>query len=162
MADKFSVTDIFLHDESPLTPRHAVGAIILNSDGHVLLQLRDNIEGIFFPNHWGCFGGAIEPDETNIDALYREIKEELSITIKKEEIEPFITISFDPTMPSKEKIGRYFFVVRLSNETIDNIQLTEGKDFSFFPPDEVMKLTNLAPYDRFGLWLYFNQNRLSE
>ena len=37
----------------------ACAAIILLEDGRYLLQLRDDIESIWYPGHWGCFGGAV-------------------------------------------------------------------------------------------------------
>ena len=42
------------------------------------MQLRDDIPGIFYPGHWGLFGGAIEKDENFEEALIRELSEELS------------------------------------------------------------------------------------
>jgi nucleoside triphosphatase len=39
-----------------------------------------------FPGQWGFPGGGIEPNEKMIDALRRELKEELGIEIK--EIKP--------------------------------------------------------------------------
>ena len=55
----------------------AVKAII-NCDRKVLLQLRDEKEGIFHPGYWGLFGGEVDEDETPSDALCRELVEELS------------------------------------------------------------------------------------
>lgn len=53
----------------------AVGAIILNEDGHVLLQRRtDN-------NQWGLPGGAIDPGEEISEALIREVKEETGLDV---------------------------------------------------------------------------------
>lgn len=50
-----------------------VVTLIIYKDGKVLLQKRtDN-------GAWAIHGGAIEPGEKYIDALYREIKEELNI-----------------------------------------------------------------------------------
>lgn len=50
-----------------------VVTLVIYKDGKVLLQKRtDN-------GTWAIHGGAIEPGEKYIDALYREIKEELNI-----------------------------------------------------------------------------------
>ena len=56
----------------------AVAGIIVLEDGRYLMQLRDDIPGIFYPDHWGLFGGAIEKDEDFEEALIRELGEELS------------------------------------------------------------------------------------
>ncbi|MGA7803419.1 NUDIX domain-containing protein, partial [Bradyrhizobium sp.] len=62
----------------PLRPGNAVAAIIV-VEGQYLLQLRDAKRGIFFPSHWGCFGGGIDPGETVEQALARELEEELDL-----------------------------------------------------------------------------------
>ena len=34
----------------------AVAGILVLEDGRYLMQLRDDIPGIFYPDHWGLFG----------------------------------------------------------------------------------------------------------
>jgi 8-oxo-dGTP diphosphatase len=51
-------------------------AILLYQD-QFLLQLRDDIPGIAYPGCWGLFGGHLEPQETPIVALKRELLEEI-------------------------------------------------------------------------------------
>lgn len=52
--------DYFIHQEGSLTPAHAAAAVIVFEDGSYLMQLRDQKPGIFYPGHWGLFGGAID------------------------------------------------------------------------------------------------------
>lgn len=162
MNDKFAVSDVFINAAVPLAPKDAVAAIILNEKNHVLLQLRDNKEDIFFPNHWGCFGGAIEPGETPYDTVIRELGEELGMTFDPALIEQFIRISFSPKATSKRDVERYFFIVRMRSDAMKEIRLGEGRAFDFFAYGDAMRLANITPYDKFALWLYFNQNRLTE
>jgi 8-oxo-dGTP diphosphatase len=54
----------------------AAGAFLLR-DGEVLLGLRAPHKT--FPNCWDMFGGLIESDETEVEALIRELDEELGI-----------------------------------------------------------------------------------
>ena len=56
---------------------HAVKALIYRKDGSMLLQQRDDIPGLAFPNTWTWFGGLVEPGENLKDALHRELTEEL-------------------------------------------------------------------------------------
>ena len=55
----------------------AVALAMLQREGRWLLQLRDDIDTIIYPGHWGLFGGHLEPGETAIDAVHRELQEEI-------------------------------------------------------------------------------------
>ena len=68
---------------------HAVKAIIYRSDNKLLLQKRDNNPKISYPLHWNLFGGEVEIGENLIDALYRELKEEIEYVPKSIEKEIF-------------------------------------------------------------------------
>ena len=57
--------------------------LILNKKNQFLLQLRDKNKNIKSPNHWCLFGGLKKKDETYIQCINREVKEELNITISK-------------------------------------------------------------------------------
>ena len=56
----------------------SVALAMLHRDGRWLLQLRDDIDSIIYPGHWGLFGGHVEPGESSADAVQRELKEEIS------------------------------------------------------------------------------------
>ena len=56
----------------------SVALAMLHRDGHWLLQLRDDIDSIIYPGHWGLFGGHVEPGESPTDAVQRELMEEIS------------------------------------------------------------------------------------
>lgn len=58
-----------------------VAIAILSQDGQVLMQLRDNIPNIIYPGYWGFFGGHLEPGETPMEALKREIQEEINYAV---------------------------------------------------------------------------------
>ena len=55
----------------------AAGALFLNKDGKILL-----VEPTY-KDHWGMPGGTVEDDESPADGCVREIKEELSLDLKK-------------------------------------------------------------------------------
>jgi len=52
-----------------------VRAVIVNKAGEILLQQRTDT-GL-----WGLPGGAVEPDETVLEALKREVSEETALTV---------------------------------------------------------------------------------
>ncbi|PSB28458.1 NUDIX hydrolase [Stenomitos frigidus] len=66
-----------MKDETSQEQRHRVAIAILHQDGKFLLQLRDDIPGIFYPGHWALFGGHIEPGESPDEAMQRELREEI-------------------------------------------------------------------------------------
>ena len=53
--------------------------IIENTEGEVLLLLRDNKSTIVFPNHWTLIGGKVEEGETPEMAAHRELVEETGL-----------------------------------------------------------------------------------
>ena len=55
--------------------RCCVGALILDQQGRLLIQRRAPDRKLL-PNCWDIIGGHVEPGETLIDALAREIREE--------------------------------------------------------------------------------------
>jgi len=59
--------------------------IIIDSKNRVLLQKKDS-DYPLGSNKWSLFGGGIEKDENAMDAVQREIKEEIGISFNKEKI----------------------------------------------------------------------------
>src|SRR5438094_242679 len=56
-------------------------AAVLTVDDRYVLQLRDNSAAIAFPGHWGLFGGEVKQGETPLEAIRREIHEELTLDV---------------------------------------------------------------------------------
>ena len=52
--------DYFIRADGPLKPSDAVAALQVREDGRYVMQLRDAKPNIFYPDHWGCFGGAVD------------------------------------------------------------------------------------------------------
>jgi 8-oxo-dGTP diphosphatase len=57
--------------------------LLFDRGGRLLVYLRDDRPEIPFPNHWDLFGGHLEAGETPEQALVREVREELGITLKE-------------------------------------------------------------------------------
>ena len=72
--------ECFVGTREPLRAADAVAALLILDDGRYVMQLRDTLPTIFYPDHWGCFGGAVGEGETPLAALKRELQEELEYT----------------------------------------------------------------------------------
>jgi 8-oxo-dGTP pyrophosphatase MutT (NUDIX family) len=149
----------FLTDQHPLRGEDAAAAIIVTDGGRYLLQLRDDIPRIFYPGHWGCFGGAIGPGETPREALQRELFEELEFADPAGE--EFITFDFDLTRLGHGRKFRAFYEFNVGEAQIARFVLHEGAGMRAFAPDELFALPNVTPYDSFALWLHFARRRFA-
>lgn len=77
---------------------------------------------------WGYFGGEIEKDETPIQAVIRETKEELQIDVRANELKYFGT---SITMWNERKNIRYMFLYHTEQEKFDVLEGKGGHWFSF-------------------------------
>jgi 8-oxo-dGTP pyrophosphatase MutT (NUDIX family) len=145
---------------APLRPGNAVAAVIV-VDGQYLLQLRDAKPGIFFPAHWGCFGGGIDPGETVEQALVRELEEELGARIGTGNMRYFSRFEFGLDFAGLAPIWRVFYEVALSMKEMAGLSLGEGSDMRLFPAAAILThQISLTPYDAFALWMHINRSRL--
>ena len=150
----------FLTDRLPLTGGDAAAAIIIVPDGRYLLQLRDDISGIFYPGHWGCFGGAKSEGETALDCLRRELAEELDYTVGK--CREILQFGWDLTTTEGApiRLRRIYFEIVTTTEVIDKLRLGEGAAMKLLTAEEIFARANVTPYDSFALWLHFAHGRI--
>ena len=108
--------------------------------GKYLFCLRDNKSNIPNPNCWSLFGGGIEPGETPLEALKREIKEETNIKIYN--IQLLASQNF--TLHVKNKpytITGNIFLANTDAE-LNDIKLYEGQKVDYFTIDEIKNMKN--------------------
>lgn len=153
--------DPFLDDDTLLHPGTAVAAILVAPDRRYLLQLRDGKRGIFFPGHWGCFGGALEATDADFEAgLRRELREELQLHLSPGAVAYFTNMTFDLAFCGVGVIERTFYEATLSDAQLAGLRLGEGSALRLFSAREALSEPRLTPYDRFALWLHASRNRL--
>lgn len=94
----------------------AVGAIFMSEDtGRIMLNQRS--EHVPYGNYWGFIGGKILEHELPVEALIREIHEEIGYNIPKlNDIIPF-----DVYITKDKKFRYYSFVIFVSHEFIPEL-----------------------------------------
>jgi 8-oxo-dGTP diphosphatase len=107
--------------------------ILMNNEKKFLLCLRDDKPTIPFPNHWSMLGGGAEQDETLIEALKREIKEEIDYDLNS----PIIFLGCFEDLSSKHTV--YVYKSKI-NKKLDELKLTEGQRLGYFNFEEAMQL----------------------
>jgi 8-oxo-dGTP diphosphatase len=83
----------------------AVALAMLEREGRWLLQLRDDIDSIIYPGHWGLFGGHLDPGETASEAVHRELQEEIAWS-PSVPLEPWFSDDSSPRVPRKAQRAR--------------------------------------------------------
>jgi 8-oxo-dGTP pyrophosphatase MutT (NUDIX family) len=153
--------DTFLDDDRPLAPSDAVAAIIVGADGRYLLQLRDDKPGIFYPGHWGCFGGAIEKSDASVEeALLRELAEEIGVDLGRGALQHFSTVAFGLEFAGLGVVRRTYYEARIDERQAASLRLGEGSRLGFHAARDALGMLRVTPYDAFALWLHANRARL--
>jgi 8-oxo-dGTP pyrophosphatase MutT (NUDIX family) len=135
----------------------AVAAILVDVDERYLLQLRDDLPHIWYPGHWGAFGGSVEPGEDELAALRRELEEELEF--KLTEARELVRFDFDMRHLGLKKYFRSYYEIVVNTAQARSLVLHEGAEMRWFASAEALKL-RLVPYDSFALFLHNQRRRL--
>ena len=108
------------------------GSVILlvNSQGKIAWQLRDNRPDVSYANHWGLFGGWREMDESPEQTIIREINEELAFSLDLSKLQ-YIRRHCDGDIVS------HVFLYPITDE-MDAAQLLEGQRLEFVAPGDLM------------------------
>jgi 8-oxo-dGTP pyrophosphatase MutT (NUDIX family) len=143
--------DYFLA-EGRLAPADAVVALIVVDGSRYLMQLRDQKPGIFYPGHWGLFGGAVDDGETAEAALARELTEELRLPL--ENTRYFTEFTFDFSFAGFRRVYRRYFEVPVAGQALKSTVLGEGSDMRAFSAQDILAMPRVVPYDAFAIWLH--------
>jgi 8-oxo-dGTP pyrophosphatase MutT (NUDIX family) len=146
---------------TPLRPGDAVAALIeVEGDGY-LMQRRDARADIWYPDHWGLFGGGIEPGEDPVAALARELREELELEIDTGAATFFVRFDFDLSGLGLKRYQRCYYRVPISRAVQRRLVLHEGAEMRVFAGSEILQESRISPYDSFALFLHHARARLS-
>lgn len=111
------------------------------------MQLRDDRPGIWYPGHWGLFGGTIEVGERPEAALRRELAEELSLEFRGAVHLMSMSFGFETW---GEPIYRDIFEVQVPRSALSQLRLCEGQQMREWQANEIEPL-KLVPADRVAL-----------
>lgn len=153
------IDDYFNGKENLLRPANAAAAIISLKNERYLMQLRDNIENIFYPGHWGVFGGAIEHNETPEECLFRELEEELNL--KNITLNPLTVSTLDFRYCGLGIIERHFFYTEIPDTLLPSLVLGEGREMRVFSSSELLKMSCVVPYDSTAIWMHSTKNKIT-
>ncbi len=79
---------------------HTTVSILIIRDNKYVLQDRDNMDSIAYPDTYGVWGGAAEDqDLSNKAAAVRELQEEIGLMIKESELIPLGSEIWDGKSP---------------------------------------------------------------
>lgn len=110
-----------------------VSIIIEDTEGEVLLLLRDNKSTIVFPNHWTLIGGKAEGGETPEMAAHRELLEETGLQAH---------LSFWKRYDREHPlfiVDQHIYTGKV-NTLPELLVLGEGQALHFFKPTEIRHL----------------------
>ena len=138
-------------------PCDAVAALLVHEDGRYVMQLRDSKPEIFYPGHWGCFGGAVEAGETPVDALRRELREEIQFDMPG--ATRFTQFDFDFSPLGYSKVYRIYFEVKVSDAAFRRFVLREGQDVQAFLGEDLLVTRRVTPYDAFAVWMHMSRRQ---
>ncbi len=149
----------FLASDADLQMGNAVAAILVLDDGRYLMQLRDDLPNIWYPGFWGLFGGGVNDGEDRMQALKRELREELNLEIGEARL--FTSLQFDLRPIGLAHYYRDYYEVGINAASCKRLTLREGSDVQAFSGDQALSLPRLSPYDAFALFMYHHRKRMA-
>lgn len=133
-----------------------VGAIIVNQNGNILLVKRKTAD--FMGGIYEIPGGNIEQDETILEAVAREVKEETNLVMSK--VDLFIDW-FDYLSGSGKKSRQLNF--KISVESYSPIILTEHEEYKWVHYTDIKDINDITPELKHTLLiLAFNMSQQSK
>ncbi len=116
--------------------------IALICDGRILTILRDDKPTIPYPNMWDLPGGGRKGNETPFECVAREVYEELSIQLLKDDI---VWSWIYPSMLDENK-NSVFLVGKLTQEQFDSIVFgDEGQGYKLVRLEEFLASDRVVP-----------------
>lgn len=153
----------FYRGDPANTPKTTQGArlganVILTCDGKLLLEKRRDSDT------WGLVGGGVKNHEAPIDALVREIYEELGLRVKKQQLRK-LAVYGEPGRVAAYcdgSVWRMVIVVfALELEQMPHIKLSaESRDMRFFSKEEIRDIDIVITHSDIVQAHFLNENSI--
>ena len=127
--------------ESNIVLQVGVKILLQNKDGNYLLLRRSLEKYSEIQGRWDIVGGRINPGETLLDSLKREIKEEISLVF---EGLPTLIAAQDIIRNNGRHVVRLTYVGKIDGEVI--LDTEENDMFKWYTFDELKSLDDLDIY----------------
>jgi 8-oxo-dGTP diphosphatase len=129
--------------------REGAAAILIDTDGRFLMQLRDDKPGIVDPGKISLFGGRREGNETFAECIAREIHEELGCRLPADRFEHLARcVGSNHPITGGNFHAEIFIVRSISSEPLI---VTEGKLKRFTLAELCQIKESLAPLAQFAV-----------
>ena len=105
--------------------REGTSALLVSTDGRLLMQLRDDLPHVSDPGKISLFGGRREGTESFLECVVREIHEEIGYYLPPERFELIGQYSGTDHLTPNGTLHGQVFLVR--DVPIDQLTVTEGR-----------------------------------
>ncbi|MFH0851565.1 MAG: NUDIX hydrolase [Candidatus Peregrinibacteria bacterium] len=116
-----------------------------NREGKILLQFRDS-RAPSEPLGWNFFGGSAKEKESPMEALIREVKEELALDISSRDVRLLAERHWRSPNSDKEKM--VYFYEGVAPIEWGNFAVREGAGAAFLTKEEIAMLHCISPLAR--------------
>jgi UDP-N-acetylmuramate--alanine ligase len=140
---------------SLLAIHHGAGVLLIEGEGNIILQKRDNKSGISHPGKLAAFAGGVEPfDKSLHDAAVRELKEETNLAFDPN------TLKYLGLIKMEQENGQpaYTAYYILKPVTTKNLEVYEGQGFELVNPHKLDSYP-LTPRVRAAITMYLKKAR---
>lgn len=135
--------------------KQTVSSILISTDDEFILQQRDDKSDIARPGMITNFGGSVEKGEKPINAIIREIQEELSIKLSKQDFQSLGSSIKMGSLDNKEYLTHLFVARNIKKQ---ELILQEGKEIVYVAPDKSLDSLNLSPRTKEVLIMFKKMN----
>ncbi len=100
---------------------------------------------------WGCFGGALDAGEEPLQALRRELREEIELQVRDAQLVARFDFDFSPA--GLGKAFRAYYLIDVSANILSKLVLHEGQRMEALSYEQLISGIQVVPYDAFATHL---------